>query len=412
MTTPAHSRSRAETNAHHWPMGYVRAEADGAILEMNPAAADLLARLGPDPIAANLFAQLRLAAPDLRPAFAAARLRGGQITRPLRGRDAAATMTALTEADHTITLFLADDSARMRAEEEAERQRARFNALADAPPDGAVFTLDPHGRVTAWSRSAERLEGLAPPDALGRPLDALFARASFPADAETLIEAAARAGTASVAGVRIGASGATARATLTLRAVRDRRGALDGFIAILRDNAAQGADSAAELRRLADTDPLTGVLNRRAFEAAAGAMAERARRRSDPFAVCVLDIDDFKALNDRRGHAAGDHALRALVAAARDALREADLVARLGGDEFAVALPGADDERARIVAERLRGAIARARPERNGVALAFTVSVGVAAAERRDEPLAALLARADAALYRAKAAGKNRVVGG
>jgi diguanylate cyclase (GGDEF)-like protein len=390
-----------------WPVGVARCAADGAIRALNPAAAEMLARFGPDPIARNLFAQLRDAAPDLRAAAAQASARRGRLVRKLRRRGVGATATLLFRAG-TLTVLLTDDTAQLRAEEEAERHRARFAALADAPRRGAAFAIDPRGRISSWSASAQRFEGLTAPEALGMPLEALMARASFPLDAQTLIEAAARAGEATVGGVRAAPGRAPLRLSLTLRAVRGARAALDGFVVMVRED--QSADAAsAELRFLADTDALTGVLNRRAFEEAACAAAAAADAQRHPCALILIDVDRFKDINDARGHGAGDAALRALAEALREGLRGGDVIGRLGGDEFALLLPRADLDRATQIAGRLREAVRALRPVYDGEVLRLTASFGLTEAEPA-ETLTELMHRADAALYRAKAGGRDRVV--
>jgi diguanylate cyclase (GGDEF)-like protein len=150
---------------------------------------------------------------------------------------------------------------------------------------------------------------------------------------------------------------------------------------------------------LAATDPLTGCPNRRAFLVRLG----RAIAEEFPSVVCLIDLDGFKAVNDRDGHAAGDAMLRTVTAALHSAVRETDTVARLGGDEFAVlaaVVPGTSVD---VLAERLRDAVARA-----GRHCGVTASVGVAFVEPEDD-VNHLLHRADAAMYRAKTSGGNRV---
>jgi diguanylate cyclase (GGDEF)-like protein len=153
---------------------------------------------------------------------------------------------------------------------------------------------------------------------------------------------------------------------------------------------------------LAATDPLTGFPNRRAFlERLGQAIAAAGRGRSA--AVCLIDLDGFKAVNDRDGHAAGDAALIAITEALAGAVRESDTVARLGGDEFAVLAEVSVTVDADELAERMRQAVAAA-----GRDVGVTASVGVAVVEASDD-VNLLLHRADAAMYRAKSAGGNRV---
>jgi diguanylate cyclase (GGDEF)-like protein/PAS domain S-box-containing protein len=165
------------------------------------------------------------------------------------------------------------------------------------------------------------------------------------------------------------------------------------------------------LRRLAARDALTDTLSRgRFFEVAREELA-RATRYPRPLALAMLDLDHFKSINDRHGHRAGDEVLRAIAGLMTRGLRGQDHIGRYGGEEFAVLLPETTLESAREVLERVRIAIADMRLNVEGKQLTITVSVGVVAVQT-GEPLENALARADAALYRAKGAGRNRVVAG
>ena len=164
-------------------------------------------------------------------------------------------------------------------------------------------------------------------------------------------------------------------------------------------------------RQAACIDPVTGLFNRRHLDQALETSVTAARLRGTPLTVLMLDIDAFKPVNDRFGHAFGDHALRAVGAWLSANVRSIDLVARYGGDEIVVVMPETNLATARHVAERLRRHIG-ARPVPAlplGEAGRLTVSIGVAALDARDADGAALLARADTALYAAKRAGRNRV---
>jgi diguanylate cyclase (GGDEF)-like protein len=157
------------------------------------------------------------------------------------------------------------------------------------------------------------------------------------------------------------------------------------------------------------TDPLTGCLNRRAIIERLQAELHRAQRDGRPLAVGVLDIDHFKHVNDVHGHAAGDAVLAELTRRLTLGTRANDAYGRTGGEEFLVLWAGASPAEARVAAERVRSQIEGAPFATPGGQLRVTVSVGVTTSGG-DEPVEAALARADAALYAAKAAGRNRVV--
>jgi diguanylate cyclase (GGDEF)-like protein len=158
---------------------------------------------------------------------------------------------------------------------------------------------------------------------------------------------------------------------------------------------------AAELR--AHTDELTGLWNRRLLESV---MQDS---EGVPCALLLLDLDRFKLLNDNLGHAAGDAALRHVAQVLRGALRGGDVAARVGGEEFALWLPGTPLTRAIEVAERVRNAVAGSRFHWAGSEMGLTCSIGVAARPEIVQQTANLYTAADAALYRAKEGGRNRV---
>jgi diguanylate cyclase len=165
-----------------------------------------------------------------------------------------------------------------------------------------------------------------------------------------------------------------------------------------------------ELRRLSEevsTDALTQVANRRGLQAAFETEAAKLARDPAPLSVGLIDIDNFKKLNDTLGHAAGDLALQALAARVRDGLRPVDTVARFGGEEFVVLLPGIVVEEGQAVLTRLQRALTASLFMHDQREVFVTFSAGVTA-WRSGEPLQAALERADEALYEAKRTGKNR----
>ncbi|WP_433852904.1 diguanylate cyclase [Stenotrophomonas nitritireducens] len=164
-----------------------------------------------------------------------------------------------------------------------------------------------------------------------------------------------------------------------------------------------------DLRRLARRDGLTGLLNRTALMGDGGQQLAQCVRQRQPFAAMLLDLDHFKRINDTHGHQAGDAVLHHTARTLQRNLRGHDwLLGRYGGEEFVLLLPGAGMEQALALAERLRAALEASPLGRDGGAIVTTTSIGVAIADATPD-LERLLARADAALYRAKAAGRNRV---
>ena len=164
-----------------------------------------------------------------------------------------------------------------------------------------------------------------------------------------------------------------------------------------------------ELTKLAATDPLTGLPNRRYLLETGNKELERVRRFSARASVVMIDLDHFKAVNDTYGHAAGDDALHRVSQACKAELRQIDIVARLGGEEFVVVLPGADEAAATLVAEGLRCALLGTPLGSELHPFRITASFGVAQVSGTDVTFDASLSRADVALYRAKLAGRNRV---
>jgi diguanylate cyclase (GGDEF)-like protein len=166
-----------------------------------------------------------------------------------------------------------------------------------------------------------------------------------------------------------------------------------------------------QMARLATIDSLTGLVNRRAFfERTESARLLAARLRS-PIALMMIDIDHFKRLNDRFGHATGDEALCLFASTAQRILRDHDIMGRLGGEEFALVLPATDIEGALQAADRLRDAVSAAVMPTSGNPYTMTISIGVVVIDP-NEHINAALARADHALYAAKSGGRDRVVVG
>ena len=181
--------------------------------------------------------------------------------------------------------------------------------------------------------------------------------------------------------------------------------AMGGYVNRLRAGLAGSnrrlEDALERIREIAIRDELTGTYNRRFLMESLARELARAGRSGGGFSVCVIDVDHFKAVNDTLGHAAGDDVLRQVAAITGRDLRGIDVFGRFGGEEFLLLLPDTDQTGASVVAERIRAAVAANTQ--------VTVTIGVA--QYAADGAAAVLARADQALYRGKAAGRNTVLG-
>lgn len=175
------------------------------------------------------------------------------------------------------------------------------------------------------------------------------------------------------------------------------------FLSILRQR--------DEMGRLATTDPLTGISNRRALMNAGEREFDRQSRYQNRLSVLMIDIDRFKNINDTLGHPTGDKVIRCVAEIMMSSVRTQDVVGRVGGEEFVVLLPETDLEGATVIAERLRSTAENTDvPDENGKVVKFTISIGVATNGCEDDSFEHLLGRADKGLYAAKESGRNRVV--
>jgi diguanylate cyclase len=198
---------------------------------------------------------------------------------------------------------------------------------------------------------------------------------------------------------------------LQLKKIAREAGQLNQNIKKMKGKMDRAQRRATLLEKESLIDPLTGAYNRRAYEKHIQALLHNyAHREDQAFSILLLDIDNFKCINDTHGHLAGDRCLEELVKLVKHNLRGSDFLARYGGEEFVVILPETDQEGMVIVAEKLRKCIERTRFSCRGQRLLLTISIGCATLKSSDNDPEALFIRADTALYRAKETGRNRVV--
>jgi diguanylate cyclase (GGDEF)-like protein len=176
------------------------------------------------------------------------------------------------------------------------------------------------------------------------------------------------------------------------------------------ENAMQFKDDLVKLQKMADTDYLTGLMNRRAFLAVADDTVEFCRRYKRGMATLMIDIDHFKKINDTHGHAAGDDAIKQIAEIINQSIRSTDKAARFGGEEFVVLLREIDQETALLLAERIRSSIEQTKINHGEAGIPATVSIGVAINVEGDRDVQDMIERADQGLYIAKKTGRNRTV--
>ena len=290
---------------------------------------------------------------------------------------------------------------------QAEEARAHLAAIVESSGD-AIVGQDLDGTIVSWNRGAERLYGYPAAEVVGKPISLLMSEdRSYELDG---ILGRIRRGerVESLETVHRDRNGDWIDVSLSMSPVIGPDGQVNGVAAIARD-ITERKENEARLQFLADHDVLTGLFNRRRFIDTLSHHIDLVNRYGPGGAVLILDLDNFKEINDTLGHSAGDETIRAASAVLGRRLRSSDVVARLGGDEFAVLLAQADESESRQVAADLLELLRQQPVFVAGRSVRVTASVGVVLFEpgrRLDSE--GLLASADRAMYEAKEAGRDR----
>lgn len=303
---------------------------------------------------------------------------------------------------------------RKLAEEALRESEQRYRLLADYAND-VIWTMTLDGRLTYVSPAIFQLRGFTPEEARQESLEQAVcanSRAVILGEFRRLLAEAKPSAPQSVRYVEVEQpckDGTTVWVEITGRLMYDAAGQPNCLVGVSRD-ITERKRLKDKLQQQAITDELTGIFNRRHFIELAHRELKRAIRLNHALAIAVIDIDRFKEINDTYGHAAGDQALVSFSNICQRNLRAIDVLARFGGDEFALLLPEADREQACTTTERLRLALTVTPIDLAGQLVSITLSCGVATLMSAEETVETLLSHADCALYRAKAAGRNRIV--
>ena len=299
-----------------------------------------------------------------------------------------------------------DITLEKRAEEVLRNVGAYNRSLIEVSLDPLV-TISPDGKITDVNDATIQATGLPRSLLIGSDFSVYFtepdkARAGYQ-------EVFAKGFVADYPLCLRHVSGRTRDVLYNASVYRNARGEVAGVFAAARD-ITELKKLERELERQAHIDLLTDLNNRRYFMELAEQELARSRRHGEPLSLLMMDLDNFKRVNDTYGHDIGDAALQKLSEVCRDTFRGIDIAGRLGGEEFAALLPETSADQAVEVAERLRQAVEGAAVKlEDGSLIHFTVSIGVAGFGAKDEKIETVLKRADAALYKAKNSGRNRV---
>jgi diguanylate cyclase (GGDEF)-like protein/PAS domain S-box-containing protein len=391
-----------------WPDAIVMADTEGKIVLVN-AKATALFGYGPDELAGQSVEVLvperyragyaehgaaYLAAPQPLTAereFYARRKDGSEFTVEI-------SLNPFEIADGPFIVSVIRDVTERRRHERAARQ---FIAVVESSSD-AIIGKDLDGIVVLWNPGAEALYGYTEAEMLGRSISVLLAPGHDDEMPDLMRRVRAGDRIDHHETVRARKDGIQVNVSVTISPIFDDEHTVVGMATIARDISAR-LRYQEQLRFLAEHDALTGAANRRRFEREVTNQVGRARRYGEQAVLLLIDVDDFKAVNDTHGHRAGDRALKAVAMAISARLRATDTVARIGGDEFAALLPYAGAAQAIAVADDLRRVIGAAGVDVGGTTVALSVSIGVALINAQTESDEAVLADADRAMYEDKA---------
>jgi len=291
-------------------------------------------------------------------------------------------------------------------EAQLRESEQNFRRLFESMQD-VYYRTDAHGVVQHVGPGVRRVLGYEPHEIEGRPAESYYPHCSDrDAFKATILE---KGEVSDFPGQMVRRDGAVIDISISSHALYDHAGNFAGVEGVYRD-VTQRKNLERELQRLATTDVLTGMANRRAFLESAESVYAHSRASGEPLTLLMLDLDYFKSINDRFGHLEGDRALAEFARAVHSQLRASDMAGRLGGEEFGVLLPATSLDEGRQVATRVLDSVrALELRDETGHAYHITASLGLSMFRDTDRSLRDMLDRADQALYRAKNKGRNQI---
>jgi diguanylate cyclase (GGDEF)-like protein/PAS domain S-box-containing protein len=416
--TPASERVSARDDVRgglEWaPDGIVIVDESGAIVFVNAATEKLFGyrrdELLGQKVEALVPARFRSSHANHRAAFAARpqpRELGMDIGSELLGRRKDGTEFPVeialgpfrASAGLRISCAIRDITERRQADHDAALHRA----VVESSPD-AIIGNDLDGLILTWNRGAERLFGYSVSEVIGKPVTILVPPGLDDESLELLRRIRSGEQIENFETIRQRKDRTQLEVALSLSPIRDQDGAVVGASTIARDISVR-LRYQEKLRRLAEHDSLTGLRNRRRFERDVADQVGRTRRYGELATLLLLDLNEFKTINDTYGHRTGDRVLMAIGGALRARLRDTDVVARVGGDEFAVLMPHAGAEQAAIIAGHLRDLVRQCRVEtEDHHVVQVTASIGFVQIDSETANDETLMAAADRLMYEEKRA--------
>ena len=415
------------------PVGLLQLSETGEIVMINPVAAQLLMPLTRDGELTNVFTVLGSVAPDLRlltenfdkPSGVICNALRLQLRAGVRGKSdpLMLSLTILKLDRGRLMAVLSDITEQVKRERLLRQSEAWVNAILTGISDYAFVSLDDKGCIDDWNASIGRVTGFERDAVLGRPYSIFYPPGgTTPERVLDRLHEADENGWSLDDGWRMRADGSRfwGNALISPAHAPEEEASNDSaqgisatddlpaYFLVIRD-ISDKREASENIRIATNCDHLTGIANRRTFFEAGELELSRWRRAPRPLTMTLFDADNFKGVNDKYGHAAGDAVLRHFASLLVATYRECDVVARTGGEEFAVLLPSATLESAVEAADRLLQALQKATVDIDGTRIQYRVSGGIAAMDDDVVDLDALIKRADQALYAAKRAGRNRV---